>query len=78
LHQNAGRTIGDLARVFTALLGPFGKSLDVVDMDGFAVLEPQHIFKDHFKSCRQLGKITQTGGLCRCDGVIVYRLASNF
>ena len=47
LHQHAGRAIGDLARVFAATGGPFGKGLDVVNRYGFAIFKPQHVFQHH-------------------------------
>ncbi|OIQ66591.1 hypothetical protein GALL_518380 [mine drainage metagenome] len=70
LHQHAGRAIGDLARVFAAEFRPVGKGADVVKADGFAILEPQHVFQHHLQRGGQLGEITQARGLCRRDRVI--------
>ena len=45
LHQNTGRAVGDLARVFTAIDGPVGERFDIVYRHGEpAVFKPQHVF----------------------------------
>ncbi len=50
LHQHAGRTIGDFARVFPAVFGPIGKGFDVVHTDRSpAIFKAQHVFQHHLK-----------------------------
>ena len=51
LHQNAGRAIGNFARVFATFCAPFGKGFDIVHGDCLAVFKPQHILQDHFQRC---------------------------
>jgi hypothetical protein len=59
LHQHARRAIGDLARVLAALGGPCRERLDVVDADGLAVLEAQHVLQHHLQRGGQLGEIAE-------------------
>ena len=46
LHQHACGTIGDLSRVLSGLVRPGSKCLDVIDINGLTVLEPQKVFKN--------------------------------
>ena len=75
LHQHAGGAVGNLARVLAAKRSPFSEGTDVVEGDGLAILEPQHVFKHHFQRGGQPGKITQARSLRRRNGVIADGLA---
>ena len=70
LHQNAGRAVCDFTCSFTAVRGPVGKRLDVVDGNGFAVFETQKVFQNHFQSGGQFRKITKSRFLSCWDRVI--------
>jgi hypothetical protein len=50
LHQHAGRAIGYFAGVLAAQSTPVGKGANVVQRDGLAILEPQHVFQNHLQS----------------------------
>ena len=76
LHQHPRRPVGDLARVPAALGRPFGEGADVVDGDGLAVLEAQHVLQNDLKRCRQATEIAETCRLGRSDrveGVVLAR-----
>ena len=48
LHQNAGRAIGDFARVLATIRAPYRKGFDILERYGFAILEAQHVFQHNF------------------------------
>ena len=75
LHQHPRRPVGDLARVPAALGRPFGEGADVVDRDGLAVLEAQHVLQHDLKRCRQAAEIAETCRLGRRDRVVGVVLA---
>ena len=70
LHQHARRAIGDFARVLAALGAPLREGLDVVDGDGLAVLEPQHVLEHHFQRGGEAREIAEPGFLGGGDRVI--------
>ncbi len=70
LHEHARRAIGDLARVPAALAGPFREGADVVDADGLAVLEAEHVLQDHLERGRKPAEIAESRGLRGGDRVV--------
>ena len=77
LHQHAGRTVGDFARVLAALVRPFAEGADIVFDNRQAILEAQHVFEQHFQRRRQPGHVAQPSVLGRCgDRIIRVALAT--
>jgi hypothetical protein len=70
LHQHAGRTIGDFARVATGVLAPIGEGLDVIDGNRLGIFKAQHVFQHHLERGGKFGKFAQTRSLGRRDRVI--------
>ncbi|MPL73108.1 hypothetical protein SDC9_18901 [bioreactor metagenome] len=71
LHQHAGRTIGDFARVLAAHLRPVTEGLDVLDRDReAAVLEPQQVLEHDLQRSGQLREVTEPRLLRGRDRVI--------
>ena len=47
LHQNPGRPIGDLTRVFSTFCAPLRKCANIIYRDCSAVFESKHVFQHH-------------------------------
>ena len=77
LHQHAGRAVGDLARVLAAFRTPFAEGADVVDADGLAILEAQHVLEDDLERSGQVRELAEPGGFGGRDRVIGNRLAAD-
>ena len=77
LQQDARRAIGDFAWVLAAVGTPFGKGLDIIDADGLAVFEPQHVFQHHLEGGGKAREVAKSGGCGGRNRVIVDGLCSN-
>ena len=63
LHQDAGRTEGDLVLDRALVLDPGGDGLQVIFCDGDPVLVAQQVLQQHLHGARQAGNPGQTGFL---------------